>query len=331
MPEKSPGSSPFWAPHAHADRRPILLTRARIVAALRAWFADQRLCRGRDRGAANLARQRDASACFRDRARGAGRHGVAALSAHLAGIRLQEVTGRGRAAHRRIRQSVSQSRARRAAPSRIHDDRMVSRARAVFGLDGGLRRAGAEGGRDRGRTAIQFSRPRRRSVCRAGADDALRKRSRALPASISWRRCRTGKPDRDGSARAAQAAGIRVAEDDHWGDIFSKVLVERIEGKLGIGRATILDEYPAVLSALARPAQRSARRRAFRALCLRRRARQRFRRAHRSRRAAASGSNTRWRRRRRIYGERYPIDEDFIAALRICRRQAASRSGSTGW
>ena len=61
-------------------------------------------------------------------------------------------------------------------------------------------------------------------------------------------------PDRDGFARAAQAAGICIADDDHWGDIFSRVLVERIEGNLGIGRVTILDEYPAVLSALARPA-----------------------------------------------------------------------------
>ena len=33
----------------------------------------------------------------------------------------------------------------------------------------------------------------------------------------------------------------------------------------------------------------------------------------------------------RIYGERYPIDEDFLAALAPCRRPAASRSASTGW
>src|SRR5580692_8112075 len=31
--------SPFWARQAHADRRPVLLGRARIVAALRGWFA----------------------------------------------------------------------------------------------------------------------------------------------------------------------------------------------------------------------------------------------------------------------------------------------------
>ena len=39
MSSDPPGSSPFWAPHVHADRRPALLARGRIVAALRAWFA----------------------------------------------------------------------------------------------------------------------------------------------------------------------------------------------------------------------------------------------------------------------------------------------------
>src|ERR1700730_4799055 len=39
MPDDTPHASPFWAPHVHADRRPALLARGRIVAALRAWFA----------------------------------------------------------------------------------------------------------------------------------------------------------------------------------------------------------------------------------------------------------------------------------------------------
>ena len=34
-------SSPFWHPRVHADRRPALLARGRIVGALRAWFAAQ--------------------------------------------------------------------------------------------------------------------------------------------------------------------------------------------------------------------------------------------------------------------------------------------------
>src|ERR1700730_4825047 len=38
MPELAPAASPFWDPHVHADRRPVLMARARIVAALRSWF-----------------------------------------------------------------------------------------------------------------------------------------------------------------------------------------------------------------------------------------------------------------------------------------------------
>ena len=60
-------------------------------------------------------------------------------------------------------------------------------------------------------------------------------------------------PDRGALAASARAAGIRVADDDTWGDIFSRVLVERIEPNLGNGRATLLTEYPAHLAALARP------------------------------------------------------------------------------
>ncbi len=41
MPDSVPPSSPFWAPHVHADRRPALLARSRVVARLRAWFAAQ--------------------------------------------------------------------------------------------------------------------------------------------------------------------------------------------------------------------------------------------------------------------------------------------------
>ena len=39
MPENPPAVSPFWAPSVHADRRPFLAARSRIVAALRSWFA----------------------------------------------------------------------------------------------------------------------------------------------------------------------------------------------------------------------------------------------------------------------------------------------------
>src|SRR5260221_7853807 len=54
-------------------------------------------------------------------------------------------------------------------------------------------------------------------------------------------------------AAAAHAAGVRTAADDTWGDVFSRVLVEKIEPRLQEVRATILYENPGVQSPLARP------------------------------------------------------------------------------
>ena len=95
--------------------------------------------------------------------------------------------------------------------------------------------------------------------------------------------------------------------------------MERIESNLGIGRATILDQYPAVLSALARPVQSSAETPP--------RVAERFE-LYVCGVELANGfgelNDADEQRRRleremaekqRIYGERYPIDEDFLAAL----------------
>ena len=116
-------------------------------------------------------------------------------------------------------------------------------------------------------------------------------------------------------AGQAQAAGIRVASDDTWSDIFSRVLVERVEPALGRDRAIILDRYPVAEAALARPTAddpRLAERFEFYACGV----------------ELANGfgelTDADEQRRRftaemdekqRVYGERYPIDESFLAAL----------------
>jgi elongation factor P--(R)-beta-lysine ligase len=116
-------------------------------------------------------------------------------------------------------------------------------------------------------------------------------------------------------AAQAKAAGIRLADDDTWADIFSRVLIERIEPRLGDGRATVLSEYPADLAALARPKPSDPRlaerfelyacgvelANAFGELTDPHLQRQRL---------AAEMVE-----KERIFGERYPIDEDFLAAL----------------
>jgi lysyl-tRNA synthetase class 2 len=114
--------------------------------------------------------------------------------------------------------------------------------------------------------------------------------------------------------RVARAAGIRVAEDDRWGDIFSRVLVEKVEPNLGIGRATILDQYPAGQAALAKPAADARVAERFELYACGVELANGFaeltdpaeQRARLEREMAEKA---------RIYGERYPLDEDFLAAL----------------
>jgi lysyl-tRNA synthetase class 2 len=123
--------------------------------------------------------------------------------------------------------------------------------------------------------------------------------------------------DRDALAAQAQAAGVRVAADDTWADVFSRVIVEKVEPQLGRGRATILCEYPTSEAALARPKPGD------------RRVAERFELyACGVELANCFGELTdpaEQRRRfeielaekQRLYGERYPIDEDFLAALAL--------------
>jgi lysyl-tRNA synthetase class 2 len=121
----------------------------------------------------------------------------------------------------------------------------------------------------------------------------------------------------NGAALAAVAnrAGIRTEPDDTWGDVFSRVLVARIEPALAERGVTILTEYPACSAALARRKPSDPR------------VAERFELyACGVELANAFGEQTdpaEQRRRleeemaekERRYGERYPIDEDFIAAL----------------
>jgi len=123
-----------------------------------------------------------------------------------------------------------------------------------------------------------------------------------------------GEPDTRALANAASAAGIQIAADDTWSDIFSRAISERVEPHLGNGAPTLLTEYPFPEAALARPAAdpRVAERfelyacgielaNAFGELTDPAEQRRRF---------EASMAE-----RQKRYGERYPIDEDFIAAV----------------
>lgn len=127
--------------------------------------------------------------------------------------------------------------------------------------------------------------------------------------------CEGAETDAAALRAQAEARGIGFGDDDSWSDVFSRILVARVEPHLGIGRPVILDRYPVAEAALARPAAddpRCSERFEFYACGV----------------ELANGFGeltdpVEQRRRfmlemdekQRIYGERYPLDEDFLSAL----------------
>jgi len=123
-----------------------------------------------------------------------------------------------------------------------------------------------------------------------------------------------GEGDRRALADAARSK-VKISDDDTWSDIFSKVLVEHVEPNLGEGRLTILFEYPAPEAALARAKPSDPR------------VAERFE-IYACGVELANGFGeltdaTEQRRRfehamdekERRYGERYPLDADFLDAV----------------
>ena len=122
-------------------------------------------------------------------------------------------------------------------------------------------------------------------------------------------------PDAPALAAGAVRAGIRPRASDTWEDIFFRIMLERIEPRLGFERPTILYDYPVSMAALSRPKPgdpRLAERfelyvcgvelaNAFGELTDAAVQRRRFEADMATRRA--------------LYGNAYPIDEDFLAAL----------------
>ncbi len=63
----------------------------------------------------------------------------------------------------------------------------------------------------------------------------------------------TAAPEPDLLAIEARRIGVRVAEGDRWDDIFFRIFLERIEPQLGLASPCILYEYPVSMAALSRP------------------------------------------------------------------------------
>ena len=129
----------------------------------------------------------------------------------------------------------------------------------------------------------------------------------------------TLSPDGEGDADAlrsrARRGGIDVADNDDWSDMFAKILTLRVEPRLGLERPVILCEYPVCEAALARPSPRDGRvaerfelyacgvelANGFGELTDPVQQRARF--------------EIEMAKKERVYGRRYPLDEDFLSAL----------------
>ena len=121
-----------------------------------------------------------------------------------------------------------------------------------------------------------------------------------------------GTADRDALAAASPVA---FGKEESWSDIFSRILSEKVEPQLGNGRITVLYEYPSVEAALARTTARD------------KRVAERFE-LYACGVELANGfgelTDPQEQRRRfvaemdvkeQVYGERYPIDEELLEAL----------------
>jgi elongation factor P--(R)-beta-lysine ligase len=306
---------PWWSPDNHADRRPLLIARNRIKSAFRAYFEDLDFTEV-ECGALAVSPGNEA---------------------HLHAFATEAITtpGERSALYLHTSPEFAAKKLLAAGEERIFDFARVFRNRERGALHAPeftmlewyrvgepyaavqsdcltLVRLAADttGARlfsYRGRDCDPRSAPERLTVAdaftyHAGID---------LLATLS----REGEGDRDGLATRARRAGFEAGHDDSWADVFSKVLVAAVEPKLGNGKPTLLYEYPRCEAALARATphdQRVAERFEFYACGV----------------ELANGlgelTDAVEQRRRfenemadkqRIYGERYPIDEDFLAAL----------------
>ncbi len=308
MSDQSP--SPWWTPERHADRRPFLLARNRITSAIRAWFEAREFV------------EVETPALQVSPGNEAHLHAFATEAIDLSGVRapLYLRTSPEFAAKKLLAAGEPRTfelarvwRNRERGPLhhpeftllewyRTGEPYETLMADCADLLALAAETAGSKTLSFRGESIDPTDEPERVTLAEAfdrfaGID---------LLARLD---------DRDALAAAAQAQGVRIAADDTWADVFSRILVEKIEPNLGRERATILCEYPVSEAALARPKASDPR------------VAERFELyacgvelancfgeltdpAEQRRRFEAEMAE-----KQRVYGERYPIDEDFLTAL----------------
>jgi len=303
-------STPWWNRELHADRRPFLEARTQIRRAVRTWFEGQGFteveCAALQVSPGNEAHLHAFATEWRDEA-GHSRPLYLHTSPEFACKKLLA------AGERKIFDLARVYRNRESGPLHSPEFTMLEWYRADAGwnqlMDDAIavcRQATAVLGSGdlcwRGLTCSTDLEPKRLTL----AEAFMRYTRIDLEAVLG---------DRDGFAHAARGAGVRVGPDDSWSDIFSRVLVQTIEPELGVGRISLLCEYPSAEAALARPLSHDPRfaerfevyacgvelANGFGELTDSAEQRSRF--------------EAEMDVKQAVYAERYPIDETFLEAL----------------
>ena len=305
----------WWHPAAHEGRRPALLARNRIQAALRMWLAGQDFIEV-DPSALAISPGNEAHLhAFRTDA--IGNDGTPrAMYLHTSPeFAMKKLLAAG---ERRIHAFAHVWRNRERGP--LHSPEFTMLEWYRVGQDYAVLMKDCA-------TFLQLA-------CEAAGSTKLRYKSHECDPSLPFERLSvadafaqhakidllatihpTGQTDAHALAAQMTAQNLRHAPDDTWSDMLSRILSERVEPHLGHGRITMLDRYPTPEAALARTCPDDPR-------CA-----ERFE-VYACGVELANGfgelTNAAEQRLRftaemdekqRVYGHRYPLDEDFLAAL----------------
>ncbi|AGT07266.1 EF-P lysine aminoacylase EpmA [Paracoccus aminophilus] len=307
-------ASPWWDRDRHAGRRPLLLARNRIQRAIRDWLESETFLEV-DPAALAISPGNEAHlhafATTQIGNEGMGRQMYLHTSPEFAMKKLLAAGEERIFAFAHVWRNREHTRLHSPEFTMLEWYRADDDYRRLFDdcaqfLRLAAEAAGAESLQYQGATCDPYATPEVMSVAEAFAEYA----------GIDLLPTIDGTETDTAALRAqAEAKGIRTAADDSWSDILSRILVEKVEPHLGHGRPLILDRYPAPEAALARRASdepREAERFELYACGV----------------ELANGfgelTDPAEQRRRfglemdeksRVYGERYPIDEDFLAAL----------------
>jgi lysyl-tRNA synthetase class 2 len=313
---------PFWRRERHAARRPRLLFRARALASVRAYFAGQGFIEVEPAALQVSPGNETHLHGFATELRSAGGERQTLYLHTSPEFAMKKLLAAGETKIFALTR-VFRNRERGALHSpeftMLEWYRAGEPPRTLEDDCGELMRlsaeaAGAKRFTFRGREADPFAKPERLSVREAFLRYCGIDIFDTMPAIPSPRS--RGEGDCARFAAQARAKGLRTAPDDSWSDVFSRLLSELVEPNLGLGRATILCDYPAGEAALAKLTSDDPR------------VAERFELyACGVELANAFGELTDAEEQRRrfaqdmalkaeVYGEAYPIDEDFLEALK---------------